>query len=631
MPGKRQSNSFTLQAKARDGAAAVTYSIDSTVDGVTVASDTDIAYLDTTVRFWKKKGDSAEAAYPCYWALYRRAGTSYRRVSYTSARESSKSFSGVPTTVSGLLYDAFVVFISDSVMGGINLANASPADFLAKKEIAVNKQGDSGATGPNYFPVGKYSDQVEYVRSATMIPVVFAEGTVWNEYAQAYGTYHFLARDTNVVGGVHYAPGDAGGYWEECANFGIVIAGGVWANFGKIGAGIMSGDFMYSAYGTIDGMELADGQGADGGPAGGSNPPAYTRFAGDPAELCGSFSRTVTGATSGDRSAVLRLHLAAGMTLNVTIKGTKTGSGNFYFRLYRGTTLVGSMATFYGTSQESYSRTVTIDGEYTVECFGSSAATACTFTLTYATGGIFVPHLWMNLKKGKMSAARGNFTVDADGAITIGGDVSIHGALSYGRILTDKAGNSIQTFWHRYGGQEVGIDAQYVDEVKLLYDTYIVSGAYRDAGYALFSGIVCTGYTVLLPPARLFVGMHIRIVNGTVTGSPADLTPSPVNLAVVYRTDTDEYRDYVDTSYTANLISAAVPVVFQRNNTAFTLTGAPESVKCTDLTPATAAYFTVFALMGSPNGTYRSMELVAQPNPYVSGEHYAWMIIDAQQ
>lgn len=89
------------------------------------------------------------------------------------------------------------------------------------------------------------------------------------------------------------------------------------------------------------------------------------------------------------------------------------------------------------------------------------------------------------------------------------------------------------------------------------------------------------------------------------------------------------------------MIVAAIPMTFNYGGNSFTFIGSPDSSKCEDLTPSTADKFTVYGLKGDSTTRYRSIELVAQKNPYIStynttqngqdASDYAWMIIDAQQ
>ncbi len=253
-----------------------------------------------------------------------------------------------------------------------------------------------------------------------------------------------------------------------------------------------------------------------------------------------------------------------------------------------------------------------------------------------ATGYKFRPAKCINALAGEEWMAGGNVHVSQAGDITMQNAV-IEGSLMYHKTYVDKAGNSITPFtmWS-VTGSAVDVDGSAtVKKVTMQYDTIIIGGNTRSNSYNLFTNIVATGYTVLLPPAKFFPGMRLKIINGTFTGgngNAATLSPSPINLAVIYRSDTEELVDYIDSSYDANMIAAALPVTFNNSNgNDFTFVGAPDSTKHIDYTPTTANRFTVFGLKGSSNKKYKSIELAALENPYVSGTHYCWMIIDVQE
>ena len=266
-----------------------------------------------------------------------------------------------------------------------------------------------------------------------------------------------------------------------------------------------------------------------------------------------------------------------------------------------------------------------------------------------ATGYKFRPTKCINALTGEEWMASGKVHVNQDGDVVMQditiNDATIQGSLMYHKMFVDKSYDYIRPFlMKKSNGAGVDIDdSGPVSKITMMYDTIIINGSPRTSAYNLFTGIVCTGYTILLPPARFFPGMRIKIINGTFSGgngNAATLNPSPINLAVIYRNDTEEYRDNIDVSYTANLITAAIPVKFKYNGNSFTFVGTPDSLKCTDLTPSTAENFTVFGLLGDSTTVYKSIELVSQKNPFVSTfnttnngqdtSDYAWMITDVK-
>lgn len=231
------------------------------------------------------------------------------------------------------------------------------------------------------------------------------------------------------------------------------------------------------------------------------------------------------------------------------------------------------------------------------------------------------------------------FGVDANTGLTTMQDVDIKGSLMYHKTYIDKSGNYIGMFqMFDAGGNPVTYNFNgLVKKTVMLYDTLVIGGDERTEGHAIFDGIIENGYTVLLPPAKLFPGMRIKIINGTVAnGSNGKIQkPSKINFAVVYREDTDEYV-VGDTSYAMNLIASVTPITVMKNAGAGggvgTFVGAPDNVTYVkDYTPQSASHFTCYGLSGD-NSTdnpvrYERFELVSQENPYTSSG-YAWIIID---
>ena len=258
----------------------------------------------------------------------------------------------------------------------------------------------------------------------------------------------------------------------------------------------------------------------------------------------------------------------------------------------------------------------------------------------------------INITTGKVAVEADNFTVgkngvqvfgvDANTGVTTMQDVDIKGSLVYHKTLIDRSNNYYQLFeMYDENGNVVGLDySGTVHKTVLKYDTIVIGGAERTASYNLFSGVVEYGYTIILPPAKLFKGMRIKIINGTVNSlsvQPAQQKLSKINFAVVYRSDTDTYDEESGTGYAMNNVASVTPVSFEMNNSqgVGTFVGAPQgNTFIRDYTPSTAEHFTCYGLSGD-NGQsnpvrYKSFELVSQANPYTSSG-YAWTIIELNQ
>lgn len=258
----------------------------------------------------------------------------------------------------------------------------------------------------------------------------------------------------------------------------------------------------------------------------------------------------------------------------------------------------------------------------------------------------------INIATGKVAVEADNFTVGKNGVqvfgvdtntgVTTMQDVDIKGSLVYHKTLIDRSNNYYQLFvMYDENGNVVDLDySGTVHKTILKYDTIVIGGAERTAGYNLFSGVVEYGYTIILPPAKLFKGMRIKIINGTVnslSGQPAQQQLSKINFAVVYRSDTDTYDEEAGSGYAMNNVASVTPVSFEMNSSqgVGTFVGAPQgNTFVRDYTPSSAEHFTCYGLSGDYSQSnpvrYKSFELVSQANPYTASG-YAWTIIELDQ
>jgi hypothetical protein len=257
----------------------------------------------------------------------------------------------------------------------------------------------------------------------------------------------------------------------------------------------------------------------------------------------------------------------------------------------------------------------------------------------------------INITTGKVAVEADNFTVEKNGVqvfgvdtntgVTTMQDVDIKGSLVYHKTLIDRSNNYYKLFeMYDENGNVVDLDySGTVHKTVLKYDTIVIGGVERTAGYNLFNGVTEYGYTIILPPAKLFQGMRIKIINGTVnslSGQPAQQKLSKINFAVVYRSDTDTYDEDV-TGYAMNNVASVTPVSFEMNSSqgVGTFVGAPQgNTFVRDYTPSSAEHFTCYGLSGDYSQSnpvrYKSFELVSQANPYTSSG-YAWTIIELDQ
>lgn len=563
---------LTIEGKqpGEKGDGGEVYSIMSELGGITIGSNTTSGSFTATVRFYKKVGSAARAAYSCYCSVFRRKGASYYHIAYNGNSKATSWYVEGLTVNSGS-YDALVFCIYDT-------KSSSHSGYLAELEIPIYKHGD---TGPTYWPSGNYDEDATYTKTSQKTPLVFMEDksmTVWNEYAQAYGDYWYLTADTNVVNGVHYKPEDGSSCWAKAENYGVLMVGAQFARFAKNGAGIMAGDYYYSANGRINGVERVDGQGADGNAVSASNPPAYTRFMGDPLIQNGYFNRTnLSGPVNGDKLLLQTIQLTRGVTLNISIQGRTTNDTTKYgyFYAYRinadGSKTQMAYGWIYKTMRTiSLSFTASVTGEYTIEYYGQDAATVATFYGFWELSGHFYPNWWVDLKTGKMCGAKDNFVIGSDG-IRVNGAMMTHKVklqtkLSKYITFPDHAAYE-DDYWdsngdvYLYEAEDNGLPVRiYSDPDAIYYGLRSCKLKYDQVYVGVVAETGKRGRVVIyLPPPHLFIGQRITITNNTMN-FPSGSDVSGVFLQM-------DYMLYTRTDYSEGICLTGQDAYFEDDGT----------------------------------------------------------------
>ena len=155
------------------------------------------------------------------------------------------------------------------VLDGTVLATAS-------QPISIIGATGVGKTGRMYYIAGQWSSSKTYTRTDDLCPVVYYDTKWW--YLK-YGT------DTG------HAPADGSEYWGEVADFGIVLTDAIFVKqFAQFGSAIITGDWLISLHGTINGTPYGGTvENPDKYPVN-SDTPAYTWF--DPASPASSIYGT---------------------------------------------------------------------------------------------------------------------------------------------------------------------------------------------------------------------------------------------------------------------------------------------------------------------------------------------------
>lgn len=569
MPGKRQSNSFALQAKARDGVTPVILTLRCSATEVYfeeneegIVACTPSAYTLQILRTTGSQGEVLSAAPAGYNVMFKEGDDG----EWTDGQPLGTLDAGSE------LLDGGISLISYGLFKGSQLLQE--VKVLAKWKVP----GEKGDTGPSYWPSGSYDPLVIYRKIGNRTPLVFMEDesmTVWNEYAQAYGDYWYLTADTNVVNGTHYKPQNGSSYWAKAENYGVLMVGAQFARFAKNGAGVMAGDYFYSANGRIDGVERVDGQGADGNAVSASNPPAYTRFMGDPTTQNGYLNRVdLQGPVNGDRAQLATVYVQRGVTLNVKIKGKTyydgTSSKYGYFCIYKGSVAMTSWVYIYGTQREvKLHFTPSETGEYTIEYYGMDTATKATFFLRWELSGHFYPNWWVDLKTGKMHGAKDNFIIDGDSNVRVNGAMMTHKVklqTKYSKWVTYPDHAAYESdYWNAdgdvylYEPESDGLPVRVYADPDAIYYGLRSCRLKFDQVYVGVEGAAGRRVVIYLPPPHLFIGQRIAITNNSID------FPTGSDLAGVFLQM--DYMFYTRTDYTEGICLTGQEAYFEDDGT----------------------------------------------------------------
>lgn len=319
-----------------DGTDGVAYELRTSVDTLTMPSGATSATFAFKASCYSKSGNAAAAAYPCYFSVYRRTGTSLVYATRYASKVSSRDFSisNVACTV-----DAIVVFATDTL---VSVNASAPTTYVAKCEMAVLKDApyyvDEYArsiqrTGDGFLyskidsstGTSSIDNQPGWTSQAPIptdsYPYIWRRTALYTPSTNSYGNFAYVCltgepgepgaagktgrmfylagswdgtktyeRNDSICPIVEHdgsywyldansstgdTPNDNSTVWKKCENFGVVLTEALFADFGKLSQAIISGNYMFSMNGRLFNTDILNG---DNWLA----YPAYTYFSGDP-------------------------------------------------------------------------------------------------------------------------------------------------------------------------------------------------------------------------------------------------------------------------------------------------------------------------------------------------------------
>jgi len=343
----------------RPGAAgekAVTYNLLPNVSEINVGRTDSGGYNPSTFRLtcgYKKSvggtitsvDDATTRIDSKYYIYYRRRyrssqswETSYYRYDYYR-NDASHSLLALDVTT----YDKVEFIICTCAYTSFlvtNLGNYTLIDKETVPVVADGAKGESitGKTGKLCYIAGIYDPSIQYTCNDDQTVAVEVE-------TSSSVSEIWVLTDTPPSAG--YAPSDSSPYWSKGLNsYNLVRAKYLFSDFAKLGSGVVSGDWLYSANGKIDGT--AYNNGANYGSTG---KPGYMFFDPDTPNGYRNLDISATEFTNTSYTTKGSGFSLSGGNRIIKVTGTVTG-GTMYVTVYKGGSATGVEVSFVGAGSK---------------------------------------------------------------------------------------------------------------------------------------------------------------------------------------------------------------------------------------------------------------------------------------
>ena len=367
--------------------------------------------------------------------------------------------------------------------------------------LSVNgTNGTNGANGKMFFSMGEYNSSINYREyyDDYRIPMVFYDDGEWNDALNMNGSYYYINPEIPVGTTIlNQTPGKSttsGGkqYWLKASNFGVVMAQGIFSDFAKIGAGLISGDYLFTSNGTIRGYSYNDGSHYDG-----ENTPPYMRFDSkfpdgkqNEQDIKLLYNLNANPWANNNNSLIITepFYIVEGVSYKFIFEKTTSsynvGSQTFGYDLayefwttnnvhYEGISnlysngeqksIIFNNSGYYIIKANPVKQKVSQNG--TIIDSEDNYVTSCIqpirIDISDQQQPLFVPNWWVDLKTGKMNAAKGNFIVDSNGNVSMNGgkiefkdnQAKFYGNSGIANIIfgIDNTGCSVLQFYNNNG------------------------------------------------------------------------------------------------------------------------------------------------------------------------------------
>lgn len=518
---------------SKDGEATPVYSLVLDHASIDFRSDATGSFLTQSkpiiCRVRKREGSDSESEVSqsggTYDSYYLRCRRVYRNNTYQSWKDSNTD---TITTALALYSDTNTNPVVGVEFCLSKTSSPTSSSIIATASCAVicdGRRGAEGATGKMFYPMGNYDPTVTYTRTGDLVPLVFytkGDKTDWNAALGCYGNYYYLKSGFDSTVGVDPADGNSNP-WQEASSFGVVITQGLFAEFAKMGKGIFSGDYLFSMNGELDSSDYNEGAAWKGYTA-------YTLFKGDPSVKGISVADGTVLTNNGYKSmvssgiyldsgeeCVIKLGILDGTTSSNLIHVSGPSGGQISFERWN---YASTWSTTYEMGISSgntyYIRfTASASGTYFISGGRNSSGTSADKIVYHLNRILFKPNWWVDLLTGKMSAARGNFVVDADGVIATNGTFDgLLRARSMETMFADLTGK-----YRKDGNTYVALDGDTGSpgEYVLGEDVYRkVGSSYVKVDITGIYNFVVGNTVFILPSDSAFISQRVLLFNGNI-------------------------------------------------------------------------------------------------------------------
>lgn len=244
------SSTISRNIDGADGNDGVTYSIECSPSQVTIAGDASSASWSGLAKFYKTVG-STRSSFSAYYALYSRSKNGvFTKITHSTRKLTQFDYTSSSAPVSTTT-DALIVYVGNSIFN----TTTEPTSFVSKFEIPVLQNGSRGRVGRFFYYGGVFDSEDDNVTHSFIVNDAQAPFFKDGENDNTFHVFNYGTNGTYTMADMYeIEPSFNNEPWEVMTNdFKYLITEAIFAQFAQFGSAIISGDWMISQHGTING------------------------------------------------------------------------------------------------------------------------------------------------------------------------------------------------------------------------------------------------------------------------------------------------------------------------------------------------------------------------------------------